>query len=313
MQATKTLEAINAALAADQGAAFRGRLKDAVAEAGDAYDTGTFPFRSHMGASLIGRECGREIWYGFRWTTLPHFDGRMLRLFNRGHLEEVRFVALLQMIGCTVYQHDQAGNQFRIKGHRGHYGGSLDAVVTGLPDLPNHPVLAEFKTHNDKSFQKLREDGVMATKWEHFVQMQQYMGYYKLTHAIYMAVNKNDDTLYAEIVPYDPEQDKRATQRSIMLVDATEAPPKINQSPAWYKCKFCDHSKVCHGDALPQPTCRSCAYSTIGDDGQWFCCNEVQLEIAAAGGWPDPLTLSKEEQLKGCDQYIMNPGMKAKP
>ena len=26
-------------------------------------------FRSHLGASLIGKECERALWYDFRWVT----------------------------------------------------------------------------------------------------------------------------------------------------------------------------------------------------------------------------------------------------
>lgn len=61
-------------------------------------------FRDHLGGSMIGRACEREIWYGFRHASRPDFDGRMLRLFNRGHLEEPRFVKYIEMLGATVYE-----------------------------------------------------------------------------------------------------------------------------------------------------------------------------------------------------------------
>ena len=64
-------------------------------------------FRDHLGGSMIGRPCDRELWYGFRHAARPNFDGRMLRLFNRGHLEEPRFVKSLESIGATVYEFAQ--------------------------------------------------------------------------------------------------------------------------------------------------------------------------------------------------------------
>lgn len=64
-------------------------------------------FRDHLGGSMIGRACEREIWYGFRHASRPDFDGRMLRLFGRGHLEEPRFVKYLEMLGATVYEFAQ--------------------------------------------------------------------------------------------------------------------------------------------------------------------------------------------------------------
>lgn len=297
--ATKTLEAIDLAMRADQGAKYRGLLRHVMPLAEDAYSEDEAPFRAHLGASLIGRKCNRELWYSFHWATLKNFDGRMLRLFNRGHLEEPRFVALLQMIGCKVHQYDANGKQFRIAGHMGHYGGSLDAVVEGCPDIPAEPVLGEFKTHNDKSFSKLLSDGVMSAKWEHFVQMQQYMGYYRLNWALYMATNKNDDAIHAEIVAFDPALYERYRARSVTIIDARDPPARINASPGWYECKFCDHHPVCHGDALPARNCRTCINSTAVPDGAWICSlNDAQL--------------TKEQQFTGCNEYAQHPGIKGK-
>src|SRR5208283_4628088 len=61
-----------------------------------AYSSG---FRKHLGASDIGHQCERYLWYKFRWMCEPKFSGRMLRLFNRGHLEEARFIEWLEGIG----------------------------------------------------------------------------------------------------------------------------------------------------------------------------------------------------------------------
>lgn len=60
------------------------------------------PFRAHLGGSMIGRACEREIWYGFRWAKVPTFGGRMLRLFDRGHEEEFVFVDTLRLAGWIV-------------------------------------------------------------------------------------------------------------------------------------------------------------------------------------------------------------------
>lgn len=67
------------------------------------YDGG---HRNHLGASLIGRECSRYLWYVFRWCHHHKFDGRKQRLFNRGHREEDRFIEWLEGIGAKVWTHD---------------------------------------------------------------------------------------------------------------------------------------------------------------------------------------------------------------
>lgn len=62
-------------------------------------------FRSHLGGSMIGRSCDREIWYGFRWAKRGNHDGRILRLFGRGHKEEFIFVEDLRRAGFIVEEY----------------------------------------------------------------------------------------------------------------------------------------------------------------------------------------------------------------
>lgn len=321
--ATKTLQAIEEGFQKDQGATFRGFLGQMMPMAADAYSTKNEDWRPHLGASLIGRKCSRELWYNFHWTTRTRFDGRMLRLFNRGHLEEPRFVAMFLMIGCKVWQVDANGKQFRVTGHRGHFQGSMDAVVVGIPDLPGIPVLAEFKTHGEKSFDKLVANGVLSAKWEHFIQMQIYMGKNSLTWAIYGAVNKNTDAIHLELVQFDPVQYQKYLDRSAYIIDSRIAPSRLSESPAWFECKFCDQLAVCHKGATPAVTCRSCSYSTVLDDGKWGCglrrcsdCGAPQFNTTSgvtcenghggADSSNELLLLTTEQQRLACECYELN-------
>lgn len=62
--------------------------------------------RSHLGASLIGHECKRYLWYTFRWVKAETFDARMNRLFRRGHREEAQFIDMLRGSGFKVQDVD---------------------------------------------------------------------------------------------------------------------------------------------------------------------------------------------------------------
>lgn len=293
-RATKTLSAIARTIEADQGAKFRQFLGKVLPHIGDAYRGDDAPFRSHLGASVLGHECGREIWYGFHWATVPHFDGRILRLFNRGHLEEGRFIAMLLAIGVQVWQQDANGKQFRISDVGGHFGGSGDGVAQGIPDLPaDVPTLLEFKTHNDNSFKELVAKGVRAAKFEHYVQMQTYMRKMGLTVALYMGVNKNNDELWAELVYLEPAFADQFIDRARVIILAKEPPTKIGKTAGWFGCKFCDHKAVCHLGGAPARNCRTCRHSVAKEDGNWYCTNP--------GADPEPL--SKELQLVGCSAY----------
>lgn len=293
IKAVQTLKAIEDAIARDQGAAYRQNLERVLPHIGDAYRGHDDPFRTHLGASVIGRECGREIWYGFHWTTKPHFKGRMLRLFNRGHLEEGRFIAALLTIGVQIFQQDENGKQFRISDVGGHFGGSGDGVAVGIPDLPpGTPCLLEFKTHNDKSFQKLVKEGVRGAKFEHYVQMNTYMRKMGLAVAMYGAVNKNDDDFHFEIVHLDSAVADQFTDRARQIILMRQAPAKISESPGWFACSWCDHKPVCHLGATPARNCRTCKHSDARDDGQWHCTLQGFEQV-----------IPKELQLSGCSHY----------
>lgn len=302
--APKTLERIAQEMQADQGARWRILCGKLIPEAEDVYRGKEDPFRFHLGASGIGKSCARAIWYNFRWATKPNFDGRILRLFNRGHLEEPRVMASLMLIGCQIWAADENGKQYKVKGHRGHFGGSTDGVGLGIPDMPDTPMLLEVKTAADKYYKIMVANGVESEKMEHFAQMQIYMGKMGLTHALYIVVNKNTDDYYMEIVPYDQAWHDRYDLRAGMIIDATEPPPKINKSPSWYECKFCDHKPVCHGKELPCKNCRTCSNIQVQDNGEWYC-HILDTEL-------DVQSIPRETQLQGCIHYNSNPTFKNK-
>jgi hypothetical protein len=318
----QTLRRMDQSIRVDQGNAYRANLKRVLPHIGDAYRSDEDAFRSHLGASIIGRECARDIWYTWRWVTKKIFSGQMLLLFNRGHLEEGRFIALILTIGCQVYQQDENGKQFRISFANDHGGGSGDGVVIGLPDLsPGQPALGEFKTHNEKSFHKLAGDnwrahldyafgqskkaeqfsgaGVKEAKPDHYTQMQMYMRKMQIAVCLYVAVNKNTDDIYCELVAADSRYADQFIERGEKLVSLNNPPKRLSESPGYWKCKFCDHIGVCHLGAIPERNCRTCAFGspvTGEPGGKWVCrMREVSID--------------KGQQLVGCEHYVPNPDL----
>lgn len=310
--ATKTMEAIDSLLTADGGNTYRRKLGEVMPHMGDAYRDDEDGYRTHLGASVIGQDCERAAWYGYRWAHKRlargrkgehpvNANARMLRLWNRGHMEEARFIALLLMIGVAVYQQDENGKQYRLTDFGGHFSGSGDGFGVGIPDLPwGVPALLECKTHGDKSFQKLVEEGVRLSKPTHYVQMQIYMGKFGLQYALYLAVNKNDDTIHAEIVQYDGPTDAAYLERARRLIyNGNVAPPRIRgASPGFHVCKYlCDHTDVCFNTVPVDMNCRTCQHAFPMPDGTWQCALYTY-------------TLSKEEQQKGCRSYQVMDAMK---
>lgn len=254
--------------------------------------------RGYLGASQLGRECSREIWYSFRWADRPQFEPRMLRLFARGDREEMVFVDLLLKAGCMFFHIDPATrDQYVVPLPNKHMGGHCDGVGKGLPDLPpEEKFVGEFKTHNRKSFDYLVKHGVESAKPEHYVQMQLYMHGLGPRYAFYGAVCKDDDRLHMEVIEYDEKFTVSQLIRGGLIAYAQEPPRRISNKPTWYKCKWCDFYSTCHQFKVPHVNCRTCAHSTPMPDGEWLCEKHGHL-------------LTKEEQRAGCSDHMYLPGI----
>lgn len=239
------------------------------------------PGRWHLGASEIGHQCSRKIWYSFRWVLKVEHTGRQHRLFKRGHSEEPKFVARLERIGIKVQELDPAtGKQWQME-HPAepHYGGSLDAIaeVPWVPP-PFSTMIGEFKTHNDASFTKLLKDGVRLSKPQHFAQMSSYGQVKQFPLGLYCAINKNNDALYVRVTPLQYDLGRITFNKATEIIRSQRPPPRYSESSANHVCKFCDYRGPCH---LGQPllkNCRSCQYGVPNKhDKEWFCSGYQQV------------------------------------
>lgn len=299
-RATKTEDAIEAAIAADGGNRFRELLEHYLPRIADAYrkDDENDNFRSHLGASQIGTECDRALWLGWRWSYVRKFAPRLLRLFNRGHQEEARFLAMLHMIGVQFHMPED-GSQERISDHGGHFGSALDGVLYNVPDAPGEWILGEYKTHNTKLFCELVVKGVQLAKPQHYAQIQTCMARRGIYRCLYMAVNKNDDDLFCELIEYDGRSAASYLMRAGNIIVARDAPPRLSEDPSNFKCGICDAKQRCHFPALEPvlKNCRTCRHSVadIGT-GTWSCEHLKRV-------------LDKTDQLAGCGAHAPIPAL----
>ena len=294
--ASKTLEAINTLLEQDQGTEYRRILKELLPNDSTIYAPARKGGQSvRLGPSLIGHPCERAAWYSFRWASAKDaINGKMIRLFNRGVIEESRVLALFKMIGCEVWINDpKTKKQFSISGYNHHVFGMLDGVIKGIPDMPLIPAVIEIKTHNNKSFTSVISKGVQETKFDHYVQCQLYMAAYKLNWALYAAVNKDNDELHLELIEFSAAVANRYSKRAANIIENKFPPPKIDENPNFYQCRFCDHIRVCHLDKQPLMNCRTCKFSKPVENGNWICINEnTKFQY-----------IDKERQQSGCAEH----------
>jgi len=235
--------------------------------------------RPHLGGSQIGAECARALWYQFRHMDAPAFEGRTLRLFQTGDREESRLVENLRAVGVTVWDRDpDTGKQIRFTACDGHFALSLDGVGEGFRES-SQPHTLEFKTMNDKNFKVLEKDGLEKAKPIYWAQCQVGMHLSGLQRCAFIAVNKNDDSIYMERVKYDAAVGIQLVAKAESIIFADKPPAKLNNDPSFFLCRFCDYKHVCHEGKPPLVNCRTCAHATPeqGADGAWGCAKGLPM------------------------------------
>ena len=249
--------------------------------------------RSHMGVSLLGHHCDRWLWINFRWAVVEDFEGRILRLFRRGHSEEDTIIKDLRNIGIDI-----RSSQRRVD-FGNHVSGSLDGVIeSGVPEAPKARHVAEFKTHSKKSFDDMVKNGVEKSKPMHFIQMQVYMHGTSINRALYLAVCKDDDRIYTERVKYDKKVAEDAIIRGKRIAMSDRMPEPCSADPSWYQCKFCPAHSFCHkAEPTKRVNCRTCAHSTAMADSTWRCERH------------DANAIPEDFQHEGCVDHILHPDM----
>jgi len=248
--------------------------------------------RTYLGASTIGHECKAALWFSFRWITPPEaLSGRMRRLFERGHLEELRINKWLEMTGWNVQALDpNTGKQWRFLAVDGHFGGSCDKQMTNprWSELGN--VLGEDKTHGSKSFIEVLNKGVQLSKPMHVAQMNCYGAYFKNDYGLYFPVNKNDDDIKPELLEVDVNEARKLTMKAEEVISAIERPRRCSETPTYFTCRYCSHAAACHNKEPALKSCRACRFGVPAANSTWTC-----------GHWGG--TIPEDFMPVGCDAF----------
>ena len=101
----------------------------------------------------------------------------------------------------------------------------------------------------------------------------------QLEYAIYMSVNKDTDEIHIEFLKLDWAIGEEFFHKAEGIVWERFPPKKISDSAAFYKCKMCEMSPICHLKEAPEVNCRSCKHSVAKPGKIWYCeFHNVNLE-----------------------------------
>jgi hypothetical protein len=211
------------------------------------------PVREYLGASRLGVECERALQFEYAKASVDHgrdHSGRLLRIFERGHVMEDCMVAWLRDAGFDLRTRKPDGEQFGFSDAHGRLRGHVDGVIVGGPEGFSYPALWENKCLGAKSWRELETKGLAVSKPVYAAQVALYQAHLQLHEhpALFTAINADSMDIYVELVPFDAALAQRMTDRAVKVIDATEAGeqlPRSFQEPTHFECRMCAWQDRC--------------------------------------------------------------------
>lgn len=211
--------------------------------------------RDYLGASLIGEDCSRKIWYSYKkYPKLP-FKAETLWAFEDGRRTEDLLAARLRMIdGIELHTHDEHGNQFGFAALGGKFKGHCDGVIRGLKQAPTawnvweakcskHEKFEQFKKEKSKNGEK---NTLKAWNANYFIQAQLYMHFLQIDrHYLIVALSGGRDVDSCR-TEYQPDVAENAINKADSILQHNVPPKRISEKPDFYQCRWCDYREICH-------------------------------------------------------------------
>ena len=209
--------------------------------------------RQYLGASRLGVACERALQFEYAKAPVDHgrdIPGRMLRIFERGHVMEDCMVAWLRDAGFDLRTRKADGEQFGFSVAEGRLQGHIDGVIVGGPEGFACPALWECKCLGNKSWRELEKSGLAVAKPVYAAQVSIYQAYLELTEhpAIFTALNADTMEIYTELVPFDAALAQRMSDRAVKVITATEAGellPRAVHDSTHFECRMCAWQDRC--------------------------------------------------------------------
>lgn len=196
--------------------------------------------RGYIGCSQIGHPCDRYIWlnrYGGKITWKIPFQ--KWRIFERGRWEERRVYALFDEWEGFYLSSTQTSFS------NDHLQGSCDGI---LKDENGGRYIFELKTMNEASFKALKKHGLGKSNSIYWAQCQAYMHLSGIHKTIFLSVNKNDESMYEELIEYDPIEAEGLMAKAERIDQLPHEPEGIyNEKKKPQSCFQCQFHQHCYG------------------------------------------------------------------
>jgi hypothetical protein len=201
--------------------------------------------RDYIGASSIGSDCLRQIWYQFKGVKAQKVPTKFRRTWAIGKALEQVVHNWLVDVGIVVWRNYPELVHPTMPFFKGNVDGVWMKSRYKIHDqIPK--AIIEIKTAKDASFKIFVKKGVKAWNPQYYAQVQAYMGLSGIHSTYILVLNKDNSDISDELVLFDPEFYKKLEEKAAFVYGANAEPPRIHGSALWYQCKMCKFNKVCH-------------------------------------------------------------------
>jgi len=194
--------------------------------------------RNYIGASSIGSDCLRQIWYQFKGISAEDVPSRFRRTWAIGTRLEGLIVEWLIDAGVVV---DRTSFTYHAQ-DMPYFQGHFDGIMTWRKKR----AILEIKTAKHASFTIFAKKGVEVWNPQYYAQIQSYMGMSGIHGTYIIVLDKDNSELSDELVTFDAEFYAKLCDKARMIHGAHIEPPRINGSALFFKCKMCKFNKTCH-------------------------------------------------------------------
>lgn len=205
--------------------------------------------RNYIGASAMGHECSRFIWYSSHGTTPRDWPVQTILKFEDGHRTEDLMAQRLRMLPFIKLHSQQAEIDLGfIKGH-------IDGVIEGLCES-SVPHVWECKAVAEEGFKKLQKalavhgEKSALRHWEprYYAQAVLYMEGMGLTRHYTNVCTPGGRDFIGIRTDANPAYVKTLLYRARTIAQGDCPPEKISLRPDFYLCKMCPYLEECHGN-----------------------------------------------------------------
>lgn len=262
--------------------------------------------RHYLGASEIGDECYRKLFYSFRGVAKRIISISGIKAIQDGYQQEETTIKRLRALkNIELHNDDGNGNQLGFELLLSHFRGHVDGIIKGLLQSPKTYHIFEHKAINEKRFNELNKS--IQEKGEkgalrnfdiiYFSQAQIYMHAFQLERHYLVASLPGGRGHTSCRTDYDKKYAEGIIEKAkIIIFDNWTIPARLSDKREFYKCKFCAFQKVCHDGDFPLVNCKTCRYSEPINGGIRKC---LKKEI----------DITDDFLMKGCQYHVYNPAL----